>query len=117
MGTIGTLGWKNTRNKHLLENLEKLLEGDRLPALKNEMGTIEIKEGLSPTQWLKHRRDTYRLYGFIFLMITVAVIFVIAFTHASQIKSSRDELVEVLTHREQMFTSSVDKLIDQGGYK
>jgi hypothetical protein len=51
---------KVQRNRQLLENLKNLPAKDRLQALRDEMGTIPLKEGLSPEQFIKLRTRRYR---------------------------------------------------------
>src|ERR1700752_2544238 len=59
------IGWRVVRNKNLLENLKDLPPKDRLQALKEEMGRVPLKEGLTPEQYLRSRTHLYILIGFI----------------------------------------------------
>src|SRR5215831_14456804 len=47
--------WRVTRNKNLLENLEKLPSKERAKALEIEMGGVHLASGISPEQWVRPR--------------------------------------------------------------
>jgi hypothetical protein len=66
------------RNKNLLASLTKVPERDRYKTLRDEMGVIELKEGLSPEQFLRSRIHFYYLLGFVVLCVVVVILFAIA---------------------------------------
>jgi hypothetical protein len=81
---------KVNRNAQLLKHLKDLPRGDRLQALRDEMGTIPLKEGLSPEQFVKLRTRRYRS-----LAISIPVCLVIlmvgwCFTPWASIKARPD---------------------------
>jgi hypothetical protein len=57
--------WRVTRNKNLLAHIAKLPAKDRLPALRSEMGSIEIKGGLAPEDWIRARIHKYYFLSFV----------------------------------------------------
>ena len=65
------------RNKQLLQNLQKLPEQDRLAALKLEIHGVELKEGITPEQWIKSKIHSYLFMGFLSLCLVATVITVI----------------------------------------
>lgn len=71
---------KVNRNKHLLANLEKLPEGDRLQALELEMGAVRMKAGLTANEWIRSRIHLYYFLGFVLLCAVVVIVFAIAAT-------------------------------------
>lgn len=78
-----TVAWmvialKVQRNKNLLTNLKSLPPQDRLPALRDEMGTVPLREGLSPEEYLKSRIHLYYFLAFALLCVTVILVFVVA---------------------------------------
>jgi hypothetical protein len=72
------LRWRVDRNKNLLDKLDGLPEKDRLPAIEREIGTIKLKEGLSPEQYLLSRVHLYYFLGFIVLCGVVVILFAIS---------------------------------------
>src|SRR5206468_4243007 len=76
------LASKGKRNAKLLANLEKLPEKDRLKALTGEMGSIELKEGFSPEQWIRQRQHFYAFMGFLAALIAAVILVVIAMAQA-----------------------------------
>src|SRR5687768_11495466 len=79
LGVWAFIAWRTMRNRALLTHLQKLPKGDRLAALKAEMGHVELKEGLSPEQWLKSRMQSYILVAFAILSVTIVVVVGMAF--------------------------------------
>lgn len=69
---------KVQRNKNLLNNLKSLPPKDRLPALRDEMGAVSLKEGLSPEQYLRSRIYLYYFLAFVILCLTIATLFILA---------------------------------------
>lgn len=80
---IATIAWvicalKVTRHRNFLSAIEKLPEKDRLPALIDENGNVELKEGLSPEQWIRTRIHRYFYYSFMVLCLLLVVVFGLA---------------------------------------
>src|ERR1700726_58870 len=71
----GLIAWRTQRNRTLLAHLQKLPHNDRLNALRAEMGHVELKEGLSPEQWLRSKIQTSLLVAFSILCVTGIVVF------------------------------------------
>ncbi len=69
---------KVRRNKNLLQHLHHLPETDRLAALKLEMGSVQIKGGLSPEQWLRARTHQFYFLGFGILCLVIIILFAIS---------------------------------------
>lgn len=90
---------KVRRNKNLLQNLEKLPEKDRLAALKTEMGTLRIKGGLSPEQWLRHNSRQYLLGGFIVLCVTLVALVSVALQAMPQKAPASGASIRLLQER------------------
>ncbi|MGH1451327.1 MAG: hypothetical protein ACRBBM_18130 [Pseudomonadaceae bacterium] len=65
------------RNKQLLDNLQKLPEQDRLAALKLEIHGVELKEGITPEQWIKSKIHSYLFMGFLSVCLVVTIVTVI----------------------------------------
>jgi hypothetical protein len=79
------VGWviialKVKRNAQLLAHIDKLPPKDRLVALQLEMGTVNIKEDMTPEQWLRARVHSYLFFGFSILCLAAVVIFVVAYS-------------------------------------
>jgi hypothetical protein len=72
------LGLKVQRNKNLLAKLDSLPENQRLEALQMEMGSVPLKEGFAPEQWIKARNQTYYLIAFGIVCAMAVVLFVVA---------------------------------------
>jgi hypothetical protein len=66
------------RNKQLLKHLKDLPAKDRLQALRDEMGTIPLKEGFTPEQYLRSRRHLYYFVGFGMVCLLILIIFVVS---------------------------------------
>jgi hypothetical protein len=66
------------RNNNLLKQLTSLPEDARLPALRDEMGVVPLKEGISPEQWLRSRTHSYYFIGFLVLCAVLVVLFAIS---------------------------------------
>lgn len=85
----GVIAWRVNRYKILLTHIRSLPANDRLPAIKAEMGVIEIKGGVSADQWLKSRIHTFYLVGFIVLCATIFTIAALAiFQHAGSVSGT-----------------------------
>src|SRR5262249_28675176 len=65
------VGLKVQRNRNLLKHLKDLPAKDRLQALRDEMGVIPMKEGLSAEEYLKSRILLYKFLGFVILCLTI----------------------------------------------
>lgn len=65
------------RNKALLKNLQKLPEHDRLNALRLEMHGVELKEGISPEQWIRSKTHNYIFLGFMAICFVIVIIGVV----------------------------------------
>jgi hypothetical protein len=77
------IAWKVKRLKELLRCLEKLPEPDRLQAIRLEMGSAELKTGMTAEQWIKFQRHKYFFYAFVILSLLIAFICVIAGMHTN----------------------------------
>lgn len=86
-----TLAYKAQRNSKLLSNLEKLPQENRLEALRLEMGSIELKEGLSPEQWIRHRQHLYYFFAFLAACLMLLLLFAIASVHNAKTGVDADE--------------------------
>jgi len=78
-----TIVLKVQRNKNVLSHLKDLPAKDRLQALKDEMGVVPLKEGLSPEQYLKSRIYLYKFLAFAIICVTIVILFVVAITKTS----------------------------------
>ncbi|MEQ9305352.1 MAG: hypothetical protein RJQ14_15690, partial [Marinoscillum sp.] len=79
---------KVKRNKELLKNLDKLPEQDRLPAFKLELQGVEIKEGLSPEQWIKSNTHRYLFIGFLAICLVVTTLTTLSIAHTPRISDN-----------------------------
>jgi tetratricopeptide (TPR) repeat protein len=70
--------WRVTRNKNLLENLEKLPSKERAKALEIEMGGVHLASGISPEQWVRSRIHRYYLFAFLATCAVIVALFWIA---------------------------------------
>ena len=82
VGAWVVIGLRVQRNKNLLANLEKLPSKDRLQALKDEMGTVRIKSGLTPEQYLRSRIHRFWLIGFVTLCLVILLTLALAASRA-----------------------------------
>ena len=69
---------KTTRMKSLLKHLADIPRADRLEAIKAEMGAVNLREGLSPEQWLQSKVHIYYFSGFLTLCLAVVVVLLVA---------------------------------------
>ena len=69
---------KVTRNKNLLNRLQKLPEQDRARALEMEMGAPYLEGGLSPAQWLEQQRQRYYFLAFLAVCALVLALVIAA---------------------------------------
>lgn len=104
------LAWKVKRNNILLSHLQKLPKKDRLEALRLEMGAIQLKEGLSPEQWIRYRQHIYYFIAFLVGCLAVVVMFAIVAVQTSKLESSTAELIAILKERESKFVKDLDHL-------
>jgi hypothetical protein len=65
------IAWRISRHRILLEHISALPPQDRLSALSLEMGTVQVKGGLSPEQWLRSRIHAYYFGGFCVVCATI----------------------------------------------
>jgi len=87
--TWGVIAWRVNRYKVLLTYIKSLPAGDRLPAIKAEMGVVEIEGGVSADQWLRSRIHTFYLVGLVVLCATVFSIAALAiFQHAGSVSGT-----------------------------
>jgi tetratricopeptide (TPR) repeat protein len=70
--------WRVTRNKNLLENLEKLPSKERAKALEIEMGGVHLASGISPEQWIRSRIHRCYLFAFLATCAVIVALFWIA---------------------------------------
>jgi hypothetical protein len=70
--------WRVTRNRNLLQNLQRLPAKDRLSALELEMGGVRLSDGISPEQWLRSKIHRYYFLSFIVTCIVGIIIFALA---------------------------------------
>ncbi len=73
------IAWKVHRHRILLKHIGLLPAKDRLTAISLEMGTVQVKGGVSPEQWLRSRIHTYYLVGFCVLCLTIFAVVALAF--------------------------------------
>ncbi len=72
------VAWRTQRNKQLLAHLAKVPEKDRARLIRDEMGVVRLREGLSAEQWLRSRISLYYLIGFLVACVAAAVVLVVA---------------------------------------
>lgn len=70
--------WRVTRNKNLLDNLQKLSPKERVKVLEIEMGGVHLATGISPEQWVRSRIHRYYLFAFLATCAVVVALFGIA---------------------------------------
>jgi hypothetical protein len=85
---VAVAGWiavalKVQRNKNLLLHLKQLPDSDRLRALQMEMGAVPVPEGMTPTQFLAVRLQTYYFWAFVIFCVLLASIAALALTYQS----------------------------------
>ena len=97
---------KVKRNKQVLSHLKDLPSKDRLKALKYEMGTVDIKEGLTPEQYIRSKIHSYYFIGAIILFISIIIIFVVVFT--DQIEQPSKTSVEIINLSDYSTTPSFE---------
>ncbi len=66
---------KIKRYAKLQKNLENIPEQDRLQALRDEMGIVDLKEGISPAQHIRSLTQRHILVGTAILSLLIAVLF------------------------------------------
>lgn len=71
------IAWRVNRHKNLLVNLEKLPPHDRLKALQDEMGMVEVASGLSPEQWIRSKVHLYYFLAFAVVFLSFVILFVV----------------------------------------
>lgn len=72
------LRWRVERNKNLLLALNNLPERDRYKTLRDEMGVVAVKEGLSPEQFLRSKIHLYYFLGFVVVCFVIVILFAIS---------------------------------------
>jgi hypothetical protein len=70
--------WRVTRNRNLLQNLQRLPAKDRLSALEIEMGGVRLAAGISPEQWLRSKIHRYYFLSFIVTCVAGILVFIVA---------------------------------------
>src|SRR4029450_5270041 len=70
--------WRVTRNRNLLQNLQRLPAKDRLSALEIEMGGVRLAAGISPEQWVRAKIHRYYFLSFIATCVAGILVFVLA---------------------------------------
>lgn len=68
------IAYRVNRFRELMSRIELLPEKDRLPAIKAEMGSVDVPRGLSGEQYLRKRIHTFIFVGFLVLCGTVATV-------------------------------------------
>jgi hypothetical protein len=71
---------KTKRHAQLLKSLKDLPEHQRLQALKDEMGKVEVPRGLTPEQWLRSRIHYFLFVGFGAACAAILIVSVVAIT-------------------------------------
>jgi len=74
------IGLKIKRNLQVLQHIRDLPARDRLQALREEMGTAPLSEGLSPEQFLRSHIHRYLFLAFLALLVVVVILVVVART-------------------------------------
>ena len=74
--------WRVTRNRNLLQNLQRLRPDDRLVALEIEMGGVRLETGISPEQWLRSKIHRYYFFSFVITCFVALVIIIVAITNS-----------------------------------
>jgi hypothetical protein len=75
------VAWRVERNKNLLHHLQRLPKEDRFRALQVEMGSVFLREGISPEQWVQSRIHKYYLIAFMFVVGAIMAVFIILFVN------------------------------------
>lgn len=80
---IVTAAWvvialKVKRNKNVLEHIKDFKADDRAQVLRDEMGIVPLKEGLTAEQYLRSRIHRYYFYGFALICFLILAIFVVS---------------------------------------
>lgn len=104
------IGIRVQRNKNLLKNLEKVPPNDRLQALRDEMGRVRIKSGLTPEQYLRSRIHLYWLIAFVTLCLVILLILALAASSARLTDQTRSEFSGVLEVKSNTLLSANAKL-------
>ncbi|ENU25288.1 hypothetical protein F993_00062 [Acinetobacter proteolyticus] len=73
------IAWRVHRHQVLLNHISLLPEKDRLTAISLEMGTVQVKGGVSAEQWLRSRIHTFYLVGFCVVCLTTFAIITLTF--------------------------------------
>ena len=82
------LALKVKRNKQLLDSLDKIPEKDRFKVLEAEMGSVRLRSGLSPEQWLRHRLNLYYLLALVLFCVTLLLIVVVVVAYGRKPEGS-----------------------------
>ncbi len=95
----GAIAFRVKRNKQVLKYLKLFPPKDRLQVLREEMGTIPTKEGLSAEQYLKSIIHQYYFRAFVLLCLLILIIFVVS-TFVGQRKEGKVG-VDITPYREE----------------
>ena len=68
------IAYRVNRFRELMKRIELLPEGDRLAAIKAEIGRVDVPRGLTGEQYLRMRIHTFIFVGFLALCGTVAMV-------------------------------------------
>lgn len=75
----GLLAFRNNRNKNLLRHLEKFLPEDRAGEFGREIGE-PLPPNLSPKEWVKYKRWKLYFYGFLAVLASLTILFILSRT-------------------------------------
>ncbi|MEH2530793.1 hypothetical protein V1277_002831 [Bradyrhizobium sp. AZCC 1588] len=70
----GVIAYRVNRFRELMRHIKTLPEKDRLPAIKAEMGVVDVPEGLTGEQYLRKRIHTFVFVGWLVLCAAVATV-------------------------------------------
>lgn len=86
------VAYRVNRFRELMKALPLLKEDDRLKAIRDEIGAVDVPHGLTGEQYLRKRKDTFVFGGFLVLCGTVVIVIVTAGYDVYQQKSRADNL-------------------------
>lgn len=72
------ISFRVRRNKQLLAHIKDFPERDRAQVFRDEIGSVKLKEGLSPEQYLRSKIHQYYFYGFAILALVAVIIIITA---------------------------------------
>jgi hypothetical protein len=82
------IAFRVRRHGALLAKLSLFPEGDRLEAVKAEMGGRDLPPGMTPELYVRQRRDALVLYGVLAFAAAAVIIVAIAFFDAGKVSGS-----------------------------